>query len=131
MNEEDVNDTKQLKQKMRTHLETFLAINVMGWRDNGYGWFDTDCGICLYVRGQTYSNENWVPTYVLNQAMHLWNKMDLSADITFDCANEPEDSQYRYTIELKIDHSVGWGNTLEEAICNVAGARYGWRYEDD
>ncbi len=129
--EEKVDDTEQLKQKLRMHLETFLAIEVMGWRDDGYGWFDTDCGICLYARGQNSRfSENWVPYIILDQAMLIWNKMNLAASITFD-PSEDEDSNIRWVIELKVDHSTGWGNTLQEAICSVVGARYGWRYKDD
>lgn len=135
MNEEDMNDTEELKQKVRVHLETFLAIEVMGWEDRGYGWYDPECEICLFTRGQSsYFRDNWVPAIILDQAMLIWNKMNLAADITFDPSeNDYSGSliKYQYVIELKVDHSTGWGNTLQEAICSVAGARYGWRYEDD
>jgi len=86
----------------------------------------------LYAKGQSSRfSENWIPTVILDQAMFIWDKMNLAANITFD---PNEDGDYRYVIELKVDHSTGWGNTLQEAICNVVAARHNWRYveeEDD
>ena len=119
------------QQRYRMELGNFIAREVLGWREQDGGWYAPEFGICLYARGQSSRfSENWLPTYVLDQAMHVWNHLNLSADITFDCANEDEDSNYRYTIELKADHSIGTGNTLQEAICNVIQHRYGWRFEE-
>lgn len=134
MNEDDVDYIEALQQKMRIHLETFLATEVLGWEirdDNPGAWYAPEFDMCLYAVGQSSKfEENWVPTIIFNQALYIWNEMNLAADITFD-PNTIENSNFRYVIKLKVDGSTGWGNTIQEAWCSVIGTRHGWKYEDD
>lgn len=104
-------------------LNEFLATKVMGWEirdDNPGAWYDPESGFYLFAVGQSSKfNENWHPTYDIEQAMHVFRKLNLSAEMSF--YPDVDDEEYQWTVEIRCDHSIGTGKTLEMAIATACG----------
>lgn len=115
-------------QKTLNTINDFLATDLMGFlihEDYQERWYDPESQIYLYARGQSCMfEENWAPAYVLDQAMRCFNKLNLSANITFDAEDEGD---WRYVVEIKADHSIGNGNTLAIALTTACAEYKRWR----